>query len=945
MAGVSHVLSVAKEALLTHQLSLQVASNNIANVDTPGYTRQSLELQAAQATPINAGMLGGGVKGVTILRNYDQFMVQRLASQQSTLGNLQAQQESMRLVETVFNEAPGMGINDLMSQFWNSWQDMADNPELSATRQSVVQSSQSIIDQLHSMTAEMSQAKFDLGVSLDTAIKDVNSLASQIAGLNVQISTAESSKGQANDLRDKRDAVLKDLSTLLDLTYFEDKNGGYSVLMADGHALVESNESWRVDWANNQLLWISQDGKGNLTSKPVGSGAELGGKIGGWLEVRGNLIEGDPGNFLGRLDAFANSLIREINQQHTQGVGMLLFDKTLTGAEVAKNVARLTTPVDATTAATTIPAGTMTINDRSVGEIVGVSAVKGLAMGKAFNAVTAINAAETGVEARLTTLVAGSAMTAIGAAPANDNETISLDINGVTVNYTIDNDGVSPDDSTAATFAARLVSQINSAIAAHNTASTTTNFVTIEAVVGDGTNGGETNSIVLKNTNPGDESNIIISNLTSSIAGLEANTGLTVGTYTADATHNTGEITLFSSSTIYVDAGSNDFTLAQLGMGGGDQLTTFYDGGTVTNPAGIATDITFNLNGTNIPVTVLAADSATTIVTKLQAAINATGEPVAVSLVNGKIHFENSTTGDNTPIVVDSFTTVAGNGAIFGFTNFTATAGGVDGDQQANDGKFTFSYENSNEGPLLSGYDYFDELDTSGSFDLWIYNKNDGTLALPQPVTISLERAYSLDDVVGIINRTVAAATNSSNWVTASNSGNSLRLTPDASHQFAFANDTSNFLQLAGLNTFFTGHDAASIGMNNVVTGDLNLIAAGAVNSQGEVYRGDNSNVLKITAIQHDEYISYTSGSQNTLDGFYNSLVGEVANSTRTINNSYEYNVLVNNQMNEMRDSVSGVSLDEEMANLIKYQHAYTAAARLITMSDEMLQTLLDSVR
>src|SRR3989339_791926 len=238
MAGISHVLGMAKDALLTHQLSIQVASHNIANVDTPGYTRQSMQLEAHNATPINAGLLGGGVKGTSIMRNYDQFMLQRLASQESNLGSLEAQQEAMRLVETVFNEAPGLAINDLMNQFWSSWQDLADNPEISATRQSVIQSSQLIIDQLHSMNTELIQTKFDIGLSLDTAIGDVNSIISQIADLNVQIAGAESTANQANDLRDKRETLIHDLSKLLDVSFFEDKNGAFSVLMADGHSLV-----------------------------------------------------------------------------------------------------------------------------------------------------------------------------------------------------------------------------------------------------------------------------------------------------------------------------------------------------------------------------------------------------------------------------------------------------------------------------------------------------------------------------------------------------------------------------------------------------------------------------------------------------------------------------------------------------------------------------------
>ena len=861
MAGISHVLSIAKEALLTHQLSIQVASHNIANVDTPGYTRQSLQLESNTATPISAGMLGGGVKGTTILRNYDQFMVQRLAKQESTLGNLQAQQESMRLVETVFNEAPGMAINDLMNKFWSSWQDLADNPEISATRQAVVQSSELIIDQLHSMTTEMAQTKFDIGVSLDTAIGDVNSIVNQIANLNVQISGAESAAGQANDMRDKRDTLINELSTLLDISFFEDKNGAYTVLMADGHTLVESNESWQVDWENNELIWVNKDADGGETRRAIGGGAELGGKIGGWLEVRSNLIEGDPNNFLGRLDAFANALIREVNQQHSQGAGLTMFGDTLTGTQV-KNVASLTSTVDATIGAgnVTIPAGTIIINNRPIGEILGGAAVNGLAMAKAHNAVTAINTAEVGVEARLTTLVAGETIST----GLNTGDTVNITINGVPISYTNTGGALSANDTTAA-----LVSAINTQLAIYN--ATAANPITIEAVVGDGNNGGDgdgdgplgvgNDSIVLRNINPGDQSNIIVSNISGTnsantpLALIQNYTGFDTSsapqntlTYTADATHNTGELTLFSTSSFTMEAGPNDYTLAQLGL---------------TNPA-------FNF------------------------------------------------------------------------------------DTQKGDGSITYGplSANAEVDTLLSGYDYFDELDTSGSFDIWIYN-NDGSLATPQPVTISMKGAYDLNDVVNIINKTMnnasAATGNPPNqipWVNASiSSDNSLRLTPDASHQFAFANDTSNFLQVAGLNTFFTGSDAASIGVNSVITGNLNNLAAATVGPQGQIFRGDNTNSLKITSIQNAEYISFTGGAINTLDGFYNTLVGQVANTTRTISQSYDSTILVNNQVTAMRDSVSGVSLDEEMANLVKYQHAYTAAARLITMSDEMLQTLLDSVR
>ncbi|MBU0483737.1 MAG: flagellar hook-associated protein FlgK [Proteobacteria bacterium] len=841
MAGVTQVLSIAKEALLAHQLSVQVSAHNIANVDTPGYTRQTLELGANTPSPSGVGPLGGGVKGESILRHYDRFMTQRIASQQSLLSNLEAQKGALRVVETIFNEAQGFGVNDVMNQFWTSWQDLTNNPDVLATRQTVVQMGLLINDQLQYMSSEITQARYDIGVNLDAAIGDVNGLTSQIATLNVQITNTESENRTANDLRDQRDELCKELSGFLDINYFETRTGAYTVLLADGHALVETNESWNLDWGGNSLQWLSTNKDGVEVARDIGSGAELGGKVGGWLEVRGELLENDPDNYLGRLNAFANSLIREINQQHAQGVGLVSFDGEVTGKSIAANTAHLSTVVDSGYALETIPAGTLVINDRQVGRIDGGLAVNGLVMGKAENAVTQINKAITGVTAKLTTLVAGNAVTAIPLpVGTNDGDLISFEVEGVNVTYQIDNDGVGTDDTNAADFALNVVTAINAAISTYNGLPTTANPITVQAVVGDNTNGGVLNSIVLQNTNAGDESSIAITNLSSNPAsGIEANLGLTAGIYVADDTHNTGEISLFSDAPFSVDGGNDDFYLAQLGMGGG-------------------------LHPGDLP----------------------------------------------------------------------------------NDGEFTYSFnEPGGIAYALQGYDFADQLVTDGgTFDLWLYN-SDGTLALAQPVEVSMERAYDLQDVVNAINISVTNASGGAPWITASIAQNQLRITPDANHTFAFADDNSNILQVAGINTFFTGYDSSDIGINQDLVKNLDLIAAGTVTEFGEIFRGDNTNGLSITALQGKEDVNFTGGKISTMDNFYNALVSEIGTDSRTVNRDFEYNSLVSNQMQEMRDSTSGVSLDEEMANLIKFQHAYTAAAKLITTADEMLVTLLESVK
>ena len=372
MPSINSVLDIAKEALLAHQLSIQVAANNVANVDTPGYSRQVLTLAGRAASPSAVGQVGNGVLPESILRQFDQFMAQRLVGQQSTQSNAEAQQDAMQVVEALFNETSGQGLNDLMTKFWQSWQSLANNPENLSAKQSVVQTGQLLQDHLGQVYTQIVDTRNNLGVQLDSAVSEINSLTQKIAGLNVQITTSESPGRTANDLRDQRDSLVKDLAGFLDITYFENKgSGAYSILLTDGHPLVDATEANRIALASGQLQWINQTSSGQDIRLDIGAGAEVGGKVGGWLEVYNDLVSDNPDNIMGQLDSFATSLIQEVNQLHAQGVGSTAFSTTLTGSSVAENAAVLTTTVDATQATTDIAAGTFQINGREIGVISG----------------------------------------------------------------------------------------------------------------------------------------------------------------------------------------------------------------------------------------------------------------------------------------------------------------------------------------------------------------------------------------------------------------------------------------------------------------------------------------------------------------------------------------------------------------------------------------------
>jgi flagellar hook-associated protein FlgK len=954
--SIASTLNIAKEALLTHQSAISVAGHNIANVNTPGYSRQVLDLTTSVATPTGIGYFGNGVRGDTVTRQYDQFMLKRLMTQNATISNLTTQQQSLRMIETTFNEVPGLAVNELLGKYWESWQALSNNPELSSNRQTVVQQAELLNTQLHNMNAELTQTKFDTGVSLSAGIEEANALITQLADINTKLTASETPKQEQNDLRDTRDTLVNKLAGYVDINYFETSNGSYTVMMADGHTLVNNNEAWSLDWSDNTLQWVNINSNGNAVPVNLDSTTYLGGTIGGLLEINNQLTEGNPDNYLGRLDALTNALIREVNQQHSQGVGLVSFSSELTSAELANNATLLHTTVDSRSSADPLDAGSLEINGRTIGRIDGAKTTYGLAMGKTANAAQAINAAAAGVLARMTTQVAGSAAT--GMAVGDNGKSIDFTINGVQVSYTMDTTTMPDNDTDPAILAAKLVDTINAAIDNYNNNSGLTSpqanlpKITIKAMVGNGGNGGAQNSVILRNTNQGDESPIIISGVDSTgPAAYETKTGLVNGTYQADKDHNTGELSLFSNEgQIDITGGANDNNLAHLGWAG----TTVYSNQAVTAETleRLPSAISFDLNGKTITVTIPDNSPPATVAQFTVNEINKWSTTTGVKAevgdgTNGGVLNAIVFSSQTTNIAVTNLASGSAGADLLGFSAFTKT-GVAAADETPGDGKLAYTAADHQVANSLMGLDYADTLKTNGgSFDLWLYNK-DGSLALAQPVAIDLTRAYTLDDVANTINASIMNASNkTAPWVTASVVANRLVLKPDADHNFAVGNDTSNFLAAVGVNTFFSGHSVSTIGLNQAITGNLDNIAAGKINQFGEIFTGDNANALLLTNIQREENITYTGrGSRtDTLDGFYNSLIAEIGLRGKSIDSDLEYNQLLLDQLNEIRDASSGVSLDEEMANLIKFQHAYSAAAKLISTSDEMLKTLLDSVR
>jgi len=145
-----------------------------------------------------------------------------------------------------------------------------------------------------------------------------------------------------------------------------------------------------------------------------------------------------------------------------------------------------------------------------------------------------------------------------------------------------------------------------------------------------------------------------------------------------------------------------------------------------------------------------------------------------------------------------------------------------------------------------------------------------------------------------------------------------------------------------GINTFFAGCDTTNIQINEAVKNNLSLINAGIVSSDGQTAKGSNVNALDIADLKDQTFQFQTSNS--TISEAYNSLASDVGSTAATIYRNVEFTKSLVSQLEQQRDSLSAVSLDEELTNLIKFQYAYMAAAKIVSASDEMLRSMITMV-
>ena len=321
MPSILGALEVAKRALLAQQFAQEVTGHNISNANTEGYSRQEAVMVTTRpyANPTfqsrtSPGQVGTGVKISNVRRFRDIFLDLEIRKENSELGAWEQKDKLYGRLEVVFAEPKDTGFNEVLNDFWNSWQELSVNPENFAIRSQLKEQAISLTTAINQIDNNLRDIRLDLNEEIKVKVDEINSLAQQIKDLNSQIAKVELSGDHANDYRDKRDLLLDKLSRIVNIDYNEMSNGTVYVRVG-GRTLVsgmflyklEARYS-RYDAQMVEVYWENTHDKPFLTS----------GELKGLFESRDEIVP----HYQNMLDDFSKTLIEEVNKIHKMGYGM-----------------------------------------------------------------------------------------------------------------------------------------------------------------------------------------------------------------------------------------------------------------------------------------------------------------------------------------------------------------------------------------------------------------------------------------------------------------------------------------------------------------------------------------------------------------------------------------------------------------------------------------------
>ncbi|KDR94756.1 flagellar hook-associated protein 1 FlgK [Peptoclostridium litorale DSM 5388] len=338
--------NIAKSGLFSAQRALDITGHNIANAETPGYSRQRLE--QVQETPMKlpSGILGTGVTTTSISQIRNEFLDGKFRYENTVYGESSFRYQSLSEIEAIMNEPSESGIRSVMDDYFSSLQELSKDPSSLTTRALVRERANSLSYSVNHMYNQFEKMVRDSDFAVRTTVDQINTYASDIADLNEQIFRAEIGGHKANDLRDRRNLLIDELSNLVGVEVkevsvgagsdgFESKKvniliNGTAIVSHDKVVKIEADENMEhpegFEELNVKKLKFS-------TGEPFNTDA-ISGKLKAQIDMRdngeGSVEKGIP-YYMQKLDEFVATFAAETNMVHRAGYGLNQMAETAPG--------------------------------------------------------------------------------------------------------------------------------------------------------------------------------------------------------------------------------------------------------------------------------------------------------------------------------------------------------------------------------------------------------------------------------------------------------------------------------------------------------------------------------------------------------------------------------------------------------------------------------------
>ena len=316
----SGIFNIGVRSLQANQAALQTTGNNIANVNTPGYSRQSVVVQTVQGQYTGGGYIGAGVDISTVQRQHSEFLTRQAALSSSVAASDTERLAQLKQLEDVFQGGEA-GLGSAISDMMNAFSDVANAPTDLSARAVVLTRVDEATARIRTAESRMTDLRRGVGSELASAVASVNSLAARISKVNQEIARTNGSGQAPNDLLDQRDQLIKDLNGYVQTSSVAADDGTVSIFLASSQPLVLGTSVRPVALGTDAF---GDPSKAKLTLTQGSSTTVLeeatlgGGKLAGLLRFQNSDLQ-DAGQLLGRL---ALAIGTAVNAQHRLGLDL-----------------------------------------------------------------------------------------------------------------------------------------------------------------------------------------------------------------------------------------------------------------------------------------------------------------------------------------------------------------------------------------------------------------------------------------------------------------------------------------------------------------------------------------------------------------------------------------------------------------------------------------------